>query len=424
MSEETKEVVKTTEEIRAETKKGIRAIIGFAKPFKKQFTVLLFLGLLSAIANGSVPYITGRFFDALIGLSEHKPAAAGGAFGSLPLWGLLLTAWAVVQIVANNTDWIMDRIRRHVSNGLHLNIQAQGFIHLFRLPLSYHKNRHVNGEIQKLSTAGWRVTSIMQNIISIVPQFVSVLIGITLAASINRTLAGVLLLGVLLYVLLLVRILSPAAKMDSAAHRSWIESWDDAYSAALQIESVKNASAEAYEAEKVRAELLGKTARLWYKLEMIWSNISFFQRMIVLLTQLTVFILSVQFVANDTLTIGDLVALNGYAMMFFGPFVSLGYSWQTIQNGVSAAAHADEIFKEPTEVYAPEDAVALGHITGKVSFDRVSFRYGAEQPMVLHDINFERGPARSWRSSGNPASEKARRSRSSPVITSPPRARY
>lgn len=384
----------TTEKAKArtETRTGIRAVIGFAKPFKKQFTLLFVLGIVSAIANGSVPYITGRFFDALINLSEHKTAYAGGLFGSLPLWALLLAAWAVIQIVANNTDWTMDRIRRRVGTGIHFNIQTEGFIHLFKLPLSYHKNRHVNGEMQKLSTAGWRVTSIMQNIINIMPQFLSILIGITLAASINRTLAGVLLVGVVLYVLLLVRILSPIAKIDSAAHRSWNESWDDAASAVLQIESVKNANAEEYESEKTRTELLGKTAGLWEKLEMIWSNIGFFQRVIVFLTQLTVFIFSVQFVANGTLTIGQLIALNGYAMMFFGPFVSLGYSWQTIQNGITAAAHADEIFREPIEDYAPKGAAPLGRITGKVDFHNVFFRYGPRQPVVLDDITFGARP--------------------------------
>ena len=372
-----------------EIRAGLRAIRGFARPFKRQFTILIVLGLVSSIANGSVPYVTGRFFDAMIGLSEHRPSAY---VGSLPLWGFLLLIWAVIQLVASNVGWVMDRLRRHVNNKIHFNIQAEGFIHLFHLPLSYHKNKHISGEMQKLSSAGWRVSNIIRTIIDIAPQFASVLIGITLSASINLSLAGVLLAGVLLYALLLIRILLPAAKIDSAAHRSWNDSWDDSAAAVLQIESVKQATAEEYESKKVHVGLLERTFELWRKLENIWSNVSFFQRIIVFATQLTVFILSVRFVSDGTLTIGQLVALNGYAMMFFGPFVSLGYSWQTIQNGITAAAHADEIFREPTEEYSPKGAVKLGRGTGKVTFDNVTFHYGPNQPVVLTNIDFNVEP--------------------------------
>ena len=369
---------------REEIRKGLNAIRRFTRPFKAQFAALAVLGLVSALANGSVPYITGQFFDALIEISEHRAARS---VGSLPLWVFLLSLWAVIELVANNVDWIMDRLQRAVDSRIHMNIQAEGFLHLFRLPLSYHKNVHISGELQKLSTAGWRVSNIVQTIMRIAPQFVSILVGITLAASINMMLAGVLLAGVVLYVLLLTRVLLPVAKIDLAAHRVWSDSWDDAASAVLQIESVKQATAEEYESEKTRSGFLDKTYTLWYKLETIWSNVNFFQRIIVFATQLTVFILSVRFVAGGTITIGELIALNGYAAMFFGPFVSLGYSWQTIQNGISAAAHAEAIFREPTEQYVPLGSAELALKAGDITFEDVTFRYGPDQPIVLAEVS-------------------------------------
>jgi ATP-binding cassette subfamily B protein len=375
----------------SETKRGIAAIRRFARPFKREFGFIAALGLLSAIANGSVPYVTGRFFDALINLSQGRTLTG---WGGLPLWGTLLGAWVLIQLVANNADWIDDRLRRRVTLGIHLNIQYDGFDQLFKLPLSYHKNTHINGELQKLSTAGWRVSGIVQIIVNIAPQFLGILIGITLAATINPMLAGVLLCGVLLYCLLLMRILGPAAQLDSAAHRQWNESWDDAAAAVMQVESVKAAAAEEYESQKSRSGLLDKTFKMWHKIEVIWSNVNFFQRIIVFLTQLAVFLFSVRLVANGSLTVGDLIALNGYAAMFFGPFVSLGYGWQQIQNGITAAAHAETIFREPKENYVPVDAVAPATLRGEVAFDHVTFSYGdAEDDKdkmkeVLSDVSF------------------------------------
>lgn len=369
-------------------RKGIKALRRHLKPFKKEMIILSFLGVLSAIGNGSIPYITGRFFDSLIFVAQNQSISDG----KLPLWGVLLVVWALIQLIVNNVDWVMDRLRRTVDTKLHLTIQEQGFLHFFHLPLSFHKQTHINGALQKMSMAGWRVSAIVQNIISITPQFLSVFIGIALAISINGMLAGVLALGVFVYLIVLIKMLLPIAAIDEQAHRVWSEEWDRAAAAVHQIESVKNASSEEYESEKTRASFSGRLFTLWYTLERHWSNVSFFQRMIVFLTQLSIFVLSVGFVAKGIISVGELVALNGYSLMFFGPFVQLGHSWQTIQNGLISAAHAEEIFKEKEEAYEPEGGVNLPKIDGSVVFEGVDFKYAPDQPEVLSNINFEVKP--------------------------------
>ncbi|MHB1316809.1 MAG: ABC transporter ATP-binding protein [Minisyncoccota bacterium] len=364
-------------------KKGIQAIWRHIKPFKKELFVLMLLGVVSAIANGFIPYVTGRFFDALIKLSQGISPLQNG----LPLWSVLLGIWIIVQLIANNIDWFMDRLRRRVDTQVHFNIQVQGFTHLLRAPLMYHKNVHINGVMEKISTMSWRVSSIISTVSDIAPQFLSIIIGITLAASINTFLASILVVGVLLYCALLIKILLPIAAIDAAVYKSWNESWNDAAQAVTQIESVKQSTTEEYESVMVTEALGGKTHRLFYKVQRIWSNIAFFQRMIVFVTQCAMFIFSVQFISQGIISVGELVALNGYALIFFGPFVSLGNSWQTIQNGITTAGQAEEIFSGEEESYTPEGAVKLENFSGEVVFENVSFSYddGTE---VLSGINF------------------------------------
>jgi ABC-type multidrug transport system fused ATPase/permease subunit len=372
-------------------REGLRAIWRHLQPFHRQMALFSILGIVSALANGFVPYLTGRFFDALIGVSQHSQAQAG----PLSLWAFLLVLWALVEIVANNIDWFVDRLRRNLANILQFKIQTDGFTHLFRLPLSYHKNTHINGDLQKISMASWRVSAILETVGNIVPQFLSIFIGIILASTINVLMAGVLLVGVLLYIVILVFILRPIAAIESRAHRLWNESWDDAAAAVHQIESVKQAAAEGHENDKVYQNLFITTRELWFRLERNWSNVNFFQRTIVFLTQLVIFILSVHFVANGTITVGQLVALNGYALMFFGPVAALGSSWQIIQNGMMSAASAESIFTEKEEVYSPSGAVSPKKLSGEVRFDKVSFRYAPDQPEVLSDINLVIKPGQS-----------------------------
>ncbi len=371
-------------EEKSEMRAGIRAIWRHLQPFRKELTILVLLGIVSAIANGFVPYVTGRFLDALINVAQQEQELADNG---LPIWTLLLGVWAFIQLLANNIDWFMDRLRRRVDTKVHFKIQADGFVHMFRLPLQYHKDAHINGILQKFSQAGWRVSTILRTITTIAPQVLSIIIGITLAATIDIRLAGILVLGVALYGILLIKIVPPMTALDSEGHHAWNEGWNDAASAVQQIESVKQAAAEEYEIKKVDSNLTNRTYKLWYQLEKHWSNVGFFQRVIVFGTQLTIFIFSVELVSQGSITVGDLIALNGYALMFFGPFVSLGYNWQIIQNGIISAAHAEEIFQEPEEIYVPQAALELKNIAGKVEFRNVSFCYKAGQPTVLSHIN-------------------------------------
>ncbi len=366
---------------------GIKALWRHLKPFKRELVVLTVLGVISAIANGFVPFITGRFFDVLIAIAGGKEQG-----GTIPPWLFILGIWAFVQLVANNIDWITDRLRRHVDTKLHLSIQANGFIHLLKLPMSFHKSAQINEVIETINKLGWRASAIFRNIIVIAPQLLSIVIGITLAATINVVLAGVLALGVAIYVVLLLYILRPIAAIDEEAHKSWNRGWSDATSSVLQVESVKQASAEEYEAEKIHSGLMTKTRNLWHHLENNWSNIGFFQRMIVFATQLTVFIFSVQFVAQGILSIGELVALNGYALMFFGPFVQLGHSWQVIQNGLTSAVQAEEVYAELEEDYAPQNAKTHSVLKGEIDFQEVSFSYDPNQPEILKQVSFSVKP--------------------------------
>lgn len=368
-------------------KEGVRGIWRHVRPYRSELFVLTILGFLSAAANGAVPYVTGRFFDALIGLSQGK--SVGDSF---PFWATMLVLWAGIQIFANAIDWVMDRSRRKIDSYVHLEIQAEGFVHLFRLPLTYHASEHINGILSKISTAGWRISNILQSAIQLAPQLLSIIIGIALAAMISPSMAGVLAIGVLIYAVLIFYMLNPVATIDHQVHESWNDYWENAASAVLQVTSVKQATAEEYEIAKVRENLSNKTAGLWYSLAKIWSNASFFQRVIVFLTQLTVFIASVSAVSNGSMTVGDLIALNGYAVLFFGPFVLLGSSWQTLQNALTAAGQLERVFEEKEEVYHPDDAKTPTENSGRVIFDHVSFNYGDEKLEVLSDISFTANP--------------------------------
>ncbi|MBP6881882.1 MAG: ABC transporter ATP-binding protein [Candidatus Pacebacteria bacterium] len=359
----------------------------YVAPFRKQLFFLSLVGLVSSIANGFLPYVTGRFFDALIAVATGAEKGIG-----LPLWVTFLGLWALVQIIATHADWIVDRYRGHLDLKLHMSAQVRGFQHLLLLPMSFHSSTHMNENLNVISRVGWRLEGIVNTFVTMVPQFLSVIIGITLAASINLLLAGVMAFGIFAYILILVWMLRPIAKQDDIAHREWSKNFEDAATLLFQIESVKQAASEQYEVERIRSSFLSDTYNLWKNLEDIWSNISYFQRIIIFGTQLTVFFLSVAMIEQGTISVGDLVALNGYSLMFFGPFIQFGSNWKNLQNGLTAISQAEElVYDKPIEIYEPKDAIET-KITGRVEFKDVSYHYSDGKKGVLQGVNFHVTP--------------------------------
>ncbi len=369
-------------------REGLRGIWRHARTYKGTIISLSVLGIISAIANGFVPYVTGRFFDALIALSQGQVTQAAG----LPFWALMLVAWVVIRITGDSVDWWSDRKRRWLSTNMQLGTQAEGFVHLLQLPLSFHSNEHIQAVFSKISSASWRMTSIIQTVTEIAPQLLSVLIGITLALSINVTLALILIAGVIAYTIALIILLRGTAATDHIAHQTWMDCWNDAAAAVTQAVTVKQAAAEKYEISRIRKTLRGDAVRLWYKNELNWNRVNFWQRVIVFFTQGSIFVASVYYVGSGIITIGELVAFNGYALMFFGPLVSLGYSWQTLQNGITAAGSVERIFNKPKEEYHPANARTSGDAHGTVEFADVSFRYVENNQDVLSHMSFVTKP--------------------------------
>ncbi|MBI2410025.1 ABC transporter ATP-binding protein [Candidatus Kaiserbacteria bacterium] len=367
---------------------GVQGIWRHASSYKSTLVLVGVLGLISAIANGFVPYVTGRFFDALIAISQGNPTQSNG----LPYIALVLIAWAVTRIVSDFVDWWIDRKRRWLDTDMHIGVQAEGFIHLLQLPLSFHTQEHIQAVFSRISSASWRINAILRTAIQISPQLLSIVIGITLALSINTTLALILTAGVIVYACALVILLQGTASVDDRAHRAWNDRWDDAASAVSQSAAVKQAAAEEYEIARIRKTLKGDVVALWYKNELNWNRLNLWQRVIVFLTQASIFIVSVQYVSAGIITVGELVAFNGYALMFFGPLVSLGYSWQVIQNGLTTAGSVERIFRKPQEIYHPANAHNSGPLAGVVEFRDVSFRYEEEQRLVLSHLSFSTKP--------------------------------
>ena len=100
-----------------------------------------------------------------------------------------------------------------------------------------------------------------------------------------------------------------------------------------------------------------------------------------------------QWAIDGTISIGSLFAMISYLMMLNGPAQQLGNLVNLAATASASAQRIFEIIDTPVEIEDAADAIALGEIEGRVTFEHVSFAYeGASR--VLHDIHFEAAPGK------------------------------
>lgn len=364
--------------------KGWGVLWKYLSGYRKELFTLSVLGIISALANGAVPYIAGNFFDSI--LKQGSIFSAAGF--SISLWIVLLILWGVIQIIAIIADWLGDVKGQTFCLRIFGDYKVNAFSQLFFLPISFHKEQKM-GEVLNVidRSAGDGIYAIMkQVVIAFAPKFLSILVGLGFSFYMNISLALVLVLGILSYIFVTIRLVPKTISLDREVNKQYGEAYGFTYEALNNTITVKQFVAEIVEKTKIK-NLFEQANRLYISLSRIWSNLNFSSRMIIFLTQIAIFILSVFSIHAGTMTLGELLAFNAYAAMVFGPFVVLGQNWQTLQNGLIALEQAENIISTPTENYTPKDALTPKEKQGVIEFKNVSFAY-KNGNQVLKNISF------------------------------------
>ncbi len=92
-----------------------------------------------------------------------------------------------------------------------------------------------------------------------------------------------------------------------------------------------------------------------------------------------------------TTQLGDLVGFLFMANMFLSPISNLGTQYNQALTAMAGAERLFNLLDSPPEWCDRPDAIELGRIRGRVAFERVSFAYDPERP-VLREIDFVAEP--------------------------------
>jgi len=273
-------------------KQSFSVLIGYLKKYRRETLALSFLGVVSAVGNGAVPFIAGRFFDSII--SPETNAIFGIV---LPLYAILLALWAIIQIATYLVDWQINIRSENFSNAVWVDYWSKGVAHLLELPMAFHKAKKIGEVGEKINRASFALETIIGRIvIDLAPQFLSIAIALGIGFYINPMLALALIVGITIYTAILIRSVAPIAAIQREYHTHLFRAFGNSYDMVGNALAIKQATAEEFEAKRMTTLLKGPVLSLWSKMNKIWSNLTLGQRIIILGTQLIIFVASIYFI--------------------------------------------------------------------------------------------------------------------------------
>ncbi len=96
---------------------------------------------------------------------------------------------------------------------------------------------------------------------------------------------------------------------------------------------------------------------------------------------------------REGLRVQDIVAFLLYLSLFYGPVTGLANLLENMQQSMAGAERVLDILDAPVEIQDRPGAVPLRDVRGEITFEHVSFSYGAGVP-VLRDVSFRCEPGR------------------------------
>jgi ATP-binding cassette, subfamily B, bacterial HlyB/CyaB len=300
---------------------------------------------------------------------------------------VLVVGLVVVVLFESVLTTLRTYVFSHTTSRIDVELGARLFRHLLQLPLAYFQARRVGDSVARVRElenirsflTGNSLTLVLDVVFSVlfvavmflysVPLTLIVLVSLPLYLTLSLAIVPVLRArlnekfarGAENQALLVEAITGIQTVKASALEPAIAKRWDDQLAAYVSA-SFKTQTLASYGHEGIN--LIGKlvsAATLWY---------------------------GARLVMEQQLSVGQFVAFNMFAQRVAQPIMRMAQLWTDFQQTGISMARLGDILNTRTEVPAMA-AAQLPPLKGRIQFDRVSFRYRAEAPPVLHGLSLE-----------------------------------
>jgi ABC-type transport system involved in Fe-S cluster assembly fused permease/ATPase subunit len=354
-------------------------------PYLWEFRVRVALALaflISAkLANVGVPLILKEVVDSLDARTQVLV---------LPL--ALLAAYGILRfsttLFAELRDVVFVRVTQRAIRRVALTV----FRYMHALSLRFHLERQTGGVSRDIERGTRGISTLLSYMLfSIIPVILEFsLVAVILLAKFDWRFAAVTFAAVAVYMVFTVTVTEwrmeirrRANELDSKANTRAIDSL-------LNYETVKYFNNEEYEARRYD-ENLQKYESAAVKNEMSLGILNIGQSLIIAVAVTLLMILAAQGVVSNTLTLGDLVLVNGLLIQLYIPLNFLGMVYREIKQALVDMDRMFRLLAQDREIEDRPGAKPLpleeGSRSAAVGFEHVDFSYEPKR-RILFDVSF------------------------------------
>lgn len=357
-------------------------------PFARRRGVTIVSGLLLTIAATSAsmvpPYLSIPLLDkVLLPMQNGQPVNT-----NLVVWYLSLLA--VAAVAAWLLGWAKTFVLSLASEQVSSDLRLATYSHLQRLSLEFYGGRRTGDLISRISSDTDRLCNFLSmHLVDFITDVLMFIFTSIVLITIDPMLALVTLLPFPAIAWLVHEVRSRLRHGFARATNAWGDMVSVLTDAIPGVRVVKAFAQESREVERFRQadkhvlDSNVKVNRLW----------SFFGPTVTLLTEISVLVIwafGIWRVSSGNITVGVLTAFLAYTTRFYVRLDSMSHMLANTQRAAASAYRIFEILDRVPSVSEPVKPQHPGRLSGRLSVNDVSFKYGNRQ--VLKGVSLHINP--------------------------------
>jgi subfamily B ATP-binding cassette protein HlyB/CyaB len=351
----------------------IPAVIKYRKLLTEVFVVSLFIQLFALV--------TPLFYQVVMDkVLVHQ------AMTTLNVIAIGLITMAVFEVVMTG---LRTYVFAHTTSKIDVELGARLFRHVLNLPLAYFESRRVGDTIARVRElesirqflTGQALTSVLDLLFTVV--FLAVMFWY------SGWLTLIVVLSLPIYALISAGITPVLRKRLDEKFARGADNQSFLVETVSGIGTVKAMAVSPRMTRIWDSQLAGYVAASFRV-----TKIATLGQQGVQLTQklvsVAILFFGAKLVIENQLTLGQLIAFNMLSGQVTAPIIRLAQLWQDFQQVGISVERLGDILNTRTEV--PGSRIALPPIQGRVTFERVTFRYRPDAPEILRGIDLDIQP--------------------------------